>query len=47
MALFSAACRRAVEDAAAFETKVERIQTQWRQTLGRVRRDSATEGRQL
>lgn len=43
IALFSAACRRAVEDAAAFEAKVERIQAQWRKALGRVRRGSAAE----
>ena len=43
IALFSAACCRAVEDAAAFDAKVERIQTEWRQALGRVRHGSAAE----
>jgi Fic family protein len=43
IATFSAACRRAVEEAAAFEAKVERIQGQWRHALGRVRAGSAVE----
>ncbi len=41
--LFSAACRRAVDDAAAFEAKVERIHEQWRAALGRVRAGSAAD----
>jgi Fic family protein len=41
--LFSAACRRAVDDALAFESKVERIQDRWRTTLGRMRAGSAAE----
>lgn len=43
VALFSAACRRAVDDAAAFEARVERIHEQWRATLGRPRAGSAAE----
>lgn len=43
IALFAAACRRAVDDAADFERKVERIQQQWRRALGRVRSGSAVE----
>ena len=43
IALFSAACGRAVEDAVAFEAKVERIQEQWRASLGRVRTGSAVD----
>lgn len=42
-ALFAAACRRAVKDAADFERKVERIQEQWRNALGRTRSGSAVE----
>ena len=41
--MFSAACRRAVDDAAAFEAKVERIHEQWRAALGRVRAGSAAD----
>ena len=43
IALFSAACRRAVEDAEAFEAKIKRIQDQWRASLGRTRADSAVD----
>jgi Fic family protein len=43
IALFAAACRRAVDDAAAFEATVAQIQAQWRQSLGRVRTGSAVE----
>lgn len=43
VALFAAACRRAVHDATEFEHKVERIQNQWRTALGRVRAASAVE----
>jgi Fic family protein len=41
--LFGAACRRAVENAAAFESEIEGIQQQWRADLGRVRAGSAAE----
>jgi Fic family protein len=40
---FAGACTRAVEDAASFEQRVERIQEEWRAKLVRVRRDSATD----
>jgi hypothetical protein len=43
VALFSAACRREVDDAAAFEPRVERIHEQWLATLGRTRAGSAAE----
>lgn len=43
ISLFAAACRRAVDDAADFESKVERIQEEWRTDLGRVRAGSAVE----
>jgi Fic family protein len=43
IALFSAACRRAVDDAAAFEADVDRITEQWHAALGRVRAGSAAE----
>ncbi|MGH9119058.1 MAG: Fic family protein [Acidimicrobiales bacterium] len=41
--LFAAACRRAVDDAAAFEEQVARIQQEWRAAAGTVRRGSAAE----
>lgn len=37
------ACRRAVDDAAAFEERVEQIEQRWRAALGRVRARSAVE----
>lgn len=40
---FAAACRQAVDDVGAFEDRVERLQETWRERLGRVRADSATE----
>jgi Fic family protein len=40
---FAGACRRAVDDAASFEERVEEIQREWRARLGRIRRDSATD----
>ena len=40
---FAGACKRAVDDAASFETRVEQIQREWRAQLGRVRSDSATD----
>ena len=43
IALFAAACRRAVEDAADFEQDVGHIQQRWRDALGRVRAGSAAE----
>lgn len=41
--LFAVACRRAVEDATAFEGRVTRIQQDWRDAAGAVRRGSAVE----
>lgn len=41
VALFAAACRRAVADADAFEERISGIQKEWRKRLGRVRRNSA------
>jgi hypothetical protein len=41
--LFSAACRRAVDDAVAFEGRVARIQQEWRTAVGTVRKGSAVE----
>lgn len=41
--LFAAACRRAVDDASSFEEGVERIQSDWRSSVGGFRRGSATE----
>ena len=43
VALFAAACRRAVDDAAAFEERVERIRQGWRAAVGSVRRGSSVE----
>lgn len=43
IALFAAACRRAVTDAEAFEATVGGIQEQWRSALGRVRAGSAVD----
>jgi len=43
VALFSAACKRAVADAAAFEEAIQRIQQNWRAKVGKVRRNSATD----
>jgi Fic family protein len=41
--LFAAACRRAVDDAMAFEERVATIQEDWRAALGTVRRASAAD----
>jgi Fic family protein len=41
--LFAAACRRAVDDAVAFEDRVRTIQQDWRAALGTVRRGSAAD----
>lgn len=43
IALFAGASRRAVEDALAFERKVDDIEQAWRVALGRVRAGSAVE----
>jgi Fic family protein len=43
IALFATACRRAVEDAEAFEDQVAMLQGRWRQRLGRIRAHSATD----
>jgi hypothetical protein len=40
---FAGACRRAVDDASLFETRVEQIQHEWRAQLGRIRSGSATD----
>jgi hypothetical protein len=40
---FAGACKRAVDDAASFETRVEQIQREWRAQLGRIRSGSATD----
>ena len=39
--LFAAACRRAVNDAVAFEDQMRALEEKWRRTLGRVRGKSA------
>ena len=41
IALFAAACRRAVDDASRFEERVRRLQEFWRERTGPIRRDSA------
>ena len=41
--LFAATCRRAVDDAMAFEQRVEAIQHDWRAAVGTVRRGSAAD----
>lgn len=40
---FAGACVRAVDDAASFQNRVERIEGTWRAQLGRVRSGSATD----
>jgi Fic family protein len=40
---FASACLRAVEDATSFERRAQSIEANWRQQLGRVRTDSATD----
>lgn len=42
IALFSGACRRAVDDASSFELAIAEIQRKWRAKLGHVRAGSAT-----
>ncbi|HET8931781.1 MAG TPA: Fic family protein [Acidimicrobiales bacterium] len=41
VALFATACRRAVEDADAFEQQIAELQATWRRRLGRLRSDSS------
>ncbi len=41
--LFAAAATRSVDDVRLFETQVARIQERWREKVGRVRADSATD----
>ena len=41
ISLFASACNRAVEDAGHFEDRVRRLQSGWRDRVGRIRRDSA------
>jgi Fic family protein len=43
VALFAAACKRAVDDAFGFEARMQEIEKTWRAKLGRVRRNSATD----
>jgi Fic family protein len=43
VALFAAATRRAVEDAATFEERIHHIQEAWREAVGKVRRNSAAD----
>lgn len=43
IARFAAACKRAVEDAGAFEERADEIQNEWRVRLGKVRAKSATD----
>jgi hypothetical protein len=40
---FAGACRRAVDDAASFELRVDQIQREWRARLGRIRSGSSTD----
>lgn len=41
--LFAAACRRAVDDAVAFEERVANIQQDWRSAIGTIRKGAAVE----
>lgn len=43
VSLFAGACRRAVADADAYEERVRSLQAEWRDRVGRVRKNSATE----
>lgn len=43
IALFATACRRAIDDANTFETRVADLEASWRGRLGRVRKNSATD----
>lgn len=40
---FAGACKRAVEDASAFEYRAREIEVQWRERLGRIRSGSAAD----
>jgi Fic family protein len=42
-ATFAGACTRSVDDATAFESRAARLEEQWRERLGRVRANSATD----
>ena len=41
IALFASACSRSVEDTGHFEGRVRELQSDWRERVGRIRRDSA------
>ena len=41
IARFASACNRSVEDAGRFENRVRELQSNWRERVGRIRRDSA------
>ena len=41
--LFASACSRSVEDAGRFEDRVRELQSDWRERVGRIRRDSAVD----
>jgi Fic family protein len=43
IALFATACRRAVDDASAFDARVQALEVAWRERLGAVRAGSATD----
>lgn len=43
VAIFAAACSRSVDDARTFEERAAALQVQWRERLGRVRANSATD----
>jgi Fic family protein len=43
IALFAGACTRCVSDAAAFQARAAYLEAQWRERLGRVRANSATD----
>jgi Fic family protein len=43
IATFASACTRAVKDAAGFESRVGELEHEWRERLGRVRANSATD----
>ena len=43
ISLFAGACQRAASDADAYEERIRALQAEWRDRLGRVRKNSATE----
>jgi Fic family protein len=43
IARFAAACTRCVADATSFQVRAERLEAQWRQRLGAIRANSATD----